>query len=155
MGAATDLASVVICVFRSMRLPPLRKLRKTLEIASDQSFFLCARPALHLPFDCNRVNNPIKPLGEYKRHRPTLGCVAAESSCVVLGDPPLQARPRRAGVIAAIGATQDVEVGALDHGPASQSSTPFSIVGTALILRDARTQNPASGARLCHARSSG
>jgi hypothetical protein len=52
-------------------MPPLRKLRKTLEIAADQSFFLCARPAFHLTFGCNRIGDPINPLGEYEGDRPT------------------------------------------------------------------------------------
>ena len=94
----------------------LRKSRKRGEVTANECFLFCTRPALHLPLGGDGVDNPVEPLREYQRHRATLRRIAAVRSSIVFRDPLLQARPRGPGVIAVVGASQDVEVGSIIHG---------------------------------------
>src|SRR5437763_10038990 len=97
--------------------PSRRKPSKRVEITANERFlFFCTRPALHLPLGGNGVGNPVKPLREYQRHRATLRRIAAVRSSIVFRNPLLQARPCGPGVIAVVGAAQDIEVGAITHG---------------------------------------
>lgn len=59
---------------------PLRQLRNALRIASDEHLFLRAKPALHLPFGGDSVDNSLEKFRIYKLYRPP-HCGVPEIKC--------------------------------------------------------------------------
>jgi hypothetical protein len=81
-------------------------------IPSHQSLLLLATPALNLLFPNIGILDSLALLTENQFDRQTLGGVPGAQAVSVLPQPPLEV-PGAAGVVAAVGAFEDVDVG---HG---------------------------------------
>jgi hypothetical protein len=89
--------------------------------AVDQRLLLRPRPALHLPLGGDGVGDALEPLRVDETHGTPLHGIAAVRAGIVLGHAALQAMAGSAGIVAAVGALQDVEEVAVAHACA-----PFS-----------------------------
>src|SRR5207302_5084572 len=96
------------------------------EVALDKSLLFCSRPTFDLPFRCNRIGNPLEPLGKNKRDGPASRCVTAIMTGVVLGHLLLKRNSGCTYVIASVRASQHVKPRALHHWPPSSFETPAS-----------------------------
>ena len=77
--------------------------------AADQRFLQCTAPSLDLPLAGDRVRDPIEDLCEDERRWPSSGGVAVDRVVVVLPGTGLRVLFGEAGVVAAVGAAQDVD----------------------------------------------
>jgi hypothetical protein len=93
----------------------LCQLLKSGKIAAHESFLLGAAPFLQLAFASDRIGNAIEPLREDEGHGATRLCVALERTSIMLRDPDFELGARRADVVAAVGASENVEVRSFGH----------------------------------------
>jgi hypothetical protein len=89
--------------------------RKQLEIAANQRLLLFAPPPFDLSLGFDSVGDSLKLLMVDKRHRATPGRVAAESTCLMLGDAAFKALSRRTNVVGTVGAAQDIKPSPHQH----------------------------------------
>ena len=86
-----------------------RQSREESEIAVDERLFLFTAPALDLALGFDRVGYSREMLMIDGRHGSPARGITAEGSRLVLGDAAIQAAPRRADIVRAVGATQNVK----------------------------------------------
>jgi hypothetical protein len=100
---------------RRMMRSALGQFMQLSKIAAHKSFFFGSAPFLEFALALDRVGDAVEPLRVDQRHRPVRLRVAVERAGVVLRDSDLKLGARRSDVVAAVCASEIVELRAFCH----------------------------------------